>query len=335
MSTRNAVAAMPKVELHVHLEGAIRPETLLHLADRNGIRLPAGDIDGLRAWYRFTDFPHFAEVYQVVSACIRSADDIELMARDFLRGQADQNILHTEATYTALAHYRNVGLPFDEQLDAINRARAWAAAEFGISLSLIVDIPRDYATDAEALMIADWVIGGHGKGVVALGLGGYEVGFPPERFAPAFDRVREAGVPAVVHAGETEGPASIRGALDTLHSVRIGHGVRCLEDPDLVAELRERQIPLEVCPTSNVCLNVTPSLAEHPLPALLSQGLYVTLNSDDPPMFGTTLTGELIGVAETFGYDDRDLRDFQVRAAQVALLDDDAKAALINRVAGA
>lgn len=335
MPIPHAIAAMPKVELHVHLEGAIRPETLLHLADRNGMRLPANDIDGLRAWYRFTDFPHFAEVYQVVSACIRSADDIELMARDFLRGQADQNILQTEATYTALAHYRNVGLPFDEQLDAINRARAWAAAEFGISLSLVVDIPRDYATDAEALMIADWVIAGHGNGVAALGLGGYEVGFPPERFAPAFEKVREAGVPAVVHAGETEGPASIRGALDTLHSVRIGHGVRCLEDPALVAELRERQVPLEVCPTSNICLKVAGSLAEHPLPKLLGEGLYVTLNSDDPPMFGTTLTDELARVSDAFGYDQQDLRDFQIRAAQVALLDDDAKAALINRVTAA
>ena len=335
MPIPHAVTAMPKVELHVHLEGAIRPETLLHLAGRNGMRLPANDIDGLRAWYRFTDFPHFAEVYQVVSACIRSADDIELMTRDFLQGQANQNILHTEATYTALAHYRNVGLPFDEQLDAVNRARAWAAAEFGISLSLVVDIPRDYATDAEALMIADWVIAGHGNGVAALGLGGYEVGFPPERFAPAFDKVREAGVPAVVHAGETEGPASIRGALDTLHSVRIGHGVRCLEDPELVAELRERQVPLEVCPTSNICLKVAGSLAEHPLPKLLGEGLYVTLNSDDPPMFGTTLTDELARVSKEFGYDQQDLQDFQVRAAQVALLDDDAKAALINRVTAA
>ena len=335
MPTPSAVAAMPKVELHVHLEGAIRPETLLHLAERNGMRLPAGDIDGLRAWYRFTDFPHFAEVYQVVSACIRSAEDIELMARDFLQGQADQNILHTEATYTALAHYRNVGLPFDEQLDAINRARAWAAAEFGVSLSLVVDIPRDYATDEEALMIADWVIGSHGNGVAALGLGGYEVGFPPERFAPAFAKVREAGVPAVVHAGETEGPASIRGALDALHSVRIGHGVRCLEDSDLVAELRERQVPLEVCPTSNICLKVAGSLAEHPLPKLLGEGLYVTINSDDPPMFGTSLTDELTRVADAFGYDEQDLRDFQVRAAQVALLDDDARASLINRVAAA
>ena len=335
MSRREAIAALPKVELHVHLEGAIRPETLLHLADRNGIRLPAQDIEGLRAWYRFTDFPHFAEVYQVVSACIRSADDIELMARDFLEGQAAQNILHTEATYTALAHYRNVGLPFDEQLDAINRARTWAADAFGVSLVLIVDIPRDYATDAEASMIADWVIAGHDNGVAALGLGGYEVGFPPERFAPAFDKAREAGVPAVVHAGETEGPASIRGALNTLHAIRIGHGVRCLEDPSLVAELRERQVPLEVCPTSNVCLKVTDSLAAHPLPKLLAEGLYVTVNSDDPPMFGTTLTDELIRVAETFGCDDRDLRDFQVRAAQVALLDDDTKAALINRIAGA
>lgn len=332
MVSRAFVEALPKVELHVHLEGAIRPETLLTLAERNNVDLPASDLDGLRRWYRFVDFPHFANVFQTVSRSIKNADDIELIAREFLVGQAEQNILYTEATYSAMTQYKNTGVSFGEQLAAINRARKWAETTLGVSMQLIIDIARGFSTDEQDEMVADWVIAGHGNGVAALGLGGLEIGYPPERYERLFDRVRDAGVPAIVHAGETGGPDSVRGAIEALKSLRIGHGVRCLEDAGLVSMLRERRIPLELCPSSNICLGVFDSIDAFPLPALMEAGLYLTLNSDDPPMFDTTLTDELMLVADAFGLDEDDLRGFQERAAKVALLDGSARESLIDRI---
>lgn len=319
MSLETYLRAMPKVELHVHLEGAIQPATLLELARRNQVPLPADTEAGLRRWYTFTDFPHFAEIYQTLSRCLRTADDLELITRDFLAAQAAQNIRHTEATYTALTVHRNSGLSFEAQLAAINRARAWAERELNTTLGLIIDIPREWSTPAEGEQVAEWAIAGHGQGVAALGLGGYEVGFPPELFAAAFARAHAAGLPAVLHAGETEGPASIWSALEVGRSRRLGHGVRCLEDARLVDELRRRQIPLEVCPSSNVCLKVVPDWAAHPLPALLRAGLNVTLNSDDPPMFSTTLTDEYRQAAAVFGLGAADLEQLVLNAVAAAL----------------
>jgi adenosine deaminase len=324
------VRAMPKVELHVHLEGSIVPATLLDLARRNSVALPATNEAELRAWYSFQNFPHFVTVYGAIGRCIRTTDDLELIGRAFLAGQAVQNVLYSEVTFTAQTHHRNHGLAFRDQLAALNRARRWAEAELGVSMGLIIDIARE-ATPEVGLTVADWVIDAYGDGVVALGLGGYEVGNPPEKFAAAFARARAAGVPLVLHAGETEGPASIRGAL-AQGSRRIGHGVRCVEDPLLVAELRERRVPLEVCPTSNVCLGVVPSLAAHPLPQLLAAGLVVTLNSDDPPMFGTTLTDEYLAAARTFGLDRRALIGLVHTAVEAALLPPGERAALAEVV---
>lgn len=268
----------------------------------------------------FTDFPHFAEVYQTIARCIRTTDDIELIARDFLQGQSKQNIRHSEVTYTALTQYWNYRIPFAEQLAAINRARVWAEKELGVTMLLVIDIPRELASPDEGLLVAEWAISGMGNGVAAFGLGGYEVGHPPEKFTKAFQRARAAGLPSVPHAGETMGPESIWGSLRELHAIRIGHGVRCLEDPKLVGELRAHQIPLEVCPTSNVCLKVAPSLSDHPLPGLLQEGLYVTLNSDDPPIFNTTLTKEYIDVVRTFDLDVKEIEQLSLNAVRASLL---------------
>jgi adenosine deaminase len=319
MSLKSFIQAIPKVELHVHLEGSIRPETVLILAQRHQVELPGGTVEGLQAWYEFTDFDHFLEIYVAVSNCIRTPDDVELIAREFLIGQAAQNILHSEVTYTGFVQSQCQGIPYHQQLAAINRAKAWAEIELGVSLGVVVDIPRNISAD-EGLMVADWAIAGMDTGVIAFGLGGPEVGHPPEKFKAAFDRTRAAGLPSVPHAGETVGPESIWGALRALNADRIGHGVRCLEDPVLVDELRSRQIPLEVSPTSNVCLKVVPDLASHPLPRLLAEGLYVTVNSDDPPMFNTTLTDEYIAVANTFQFGVETIEQFVLNAVRASLL---------------
>jgi len=327
MSLNSFIRAMPKVELHVHVEGSIRPETLLKLARRNQVELPADTVEGLRQWYTFTDFPHFVEIYIALTNCIRTPEDLELIFREFLEGQAAQNIRHTEATYTAFTVFELSGIPFEVQMQAINRAREWAKQALGVTLALIVDIARE-VEPAVGMVTAEWVKEWRGRGVEALGLGGYEVGYPPERHTEALKLAQAAGVPCILHAGETEGPASIWGALKAGKSIRIGHGVRCLEDEALVAELRARQIPLEVCPTSNVCLKVVPTLAQHPLPRLLNAGLYVTINSDDPPMFNTTLTDEYVRVAETFGFGAAELEQFVLNALRASLLSEAERAAL-------
>lgn len=322
---------MPKVELHVHLEGSVQPSTLLKLAKKYQVALPADTVDGLRSWYNFSDFGHFIEIYMVISGCLREPEDMELIAREFLIEQARQNILYSEITYTPYNQLMNNGLAFEPQMDAVLRARLWAEKELGIQARFIIDIPRIIAPE-EGLKIADWIISRHADGIVAIGLGGPEVDNPPERYQAVFDKVRAAGIPCVLHAGETVGPASIWSALRVADSKRLGHGVRAIEDPDLVAFLREKQIPLEVCPTSNICLKVYPSYAEHSLPRLVEEGLYVTINSDDPPMFNTTLTDEYRVLVREFGWDREMIRKVVRNAAHASLLPEGEKQALLGKL---
>jgi adenosine deaminase len=331
MSLDRFITDMPKVELHVHLEGSIQPATLLELARRNKVHLPAKNVEELRRWYRFTSFDHFVEIYRTLSRCICSTDDIEFITRKFLESQAAQQILYSEVIYTAHVHQANCGIAFPDQLSAINRAVKWAEKTLGVSMGLVVDISREAPEDI-GLMAADWAIAAMDDGVVALGLGGPEVGNPPEKFARAFDRAHAAGLACVPHAGETCGPASIWGALESLHARRIGHGVRCLEDPALVTELRKRKIPLEICPTSNICLHVFPGIKNHPLPQLIEEGLHITINSDDPPMFNTSLTNEYLTIAKTFGLGIDDMRRFVLNAVDAAILTDDKKERLRTRI---
>lgn len=319
MSLETLIQTAPKVELHVHLVGSIRPETVLQLARNNRVTLPADSVEGLRQWYAFTDFPHFIDVYLTVSECIRTPDDVELITREFLKGQAEQHVLYSEVTHTAFTLWQQSNLSFEDQLAAINRARAWGQQELGVDMGVVLDIPRT-VTPEEGLINAEWALQGKDDGIVAFGLGGPEVGHPPEKFQAAFFQTRMAGLPSVPHAGETVGPESIWGALKILHAHRIGHGVRCLEDPILVDELRVRQIPLEVCPTSNICLKVFPDLAHHPLPRLVEEGLYVTVNSDDPPMFNTTLTQEYLALARIFHFDVDTIEQIALNAVRASWL---------------
>ncbi len=329
MNLAQLIQQMPKVELHVHLEGAVQPATLLHLAQENGITLPVTTEAEVRQWYTFTDFAHFVEIYFAISECIATPDDLEYVAREFLRGQAAQNILYSEVIFTPYIHYQQKGMAFADQLAAIQRAIAWARQEFGITMAIVVDIDRQ-TTPEEGALVAEWAIGAMHEhdGVIGLGLGGPEIGHPPQKHQPAFDLAHAAGLPALIHAGETEGPASVWGALDTLHPLRILHGVRCVEDPALVERLAQQQIALDVCPVSNLCLNVFPSIEQHPLPYLLDQGLNITINSDDPPMFNTSLTNEYLVIADAFGFDAEMIQALSLNAVDNSLLPAEPKAAL-------
>lgn len=330
MTTTELVARLPKVELHVHLEGSIRPETVLQLAARNGIELPAKTLPELKNWFQFRDFPHFVEVYVQVSKCIRTPEDIEFVAREFVDGQAMQNVLYTEATYTASTLKKYAGIAWEDQLAALQRARTYAQDRYGMGLNFIIDLVRgdDPAIGEEIL---DWVSAALGNGVVAMGLTGEER-LGCRQYAAIFERAAHAGVPVVTHTGETMGADSIREAWEVTRCRRIAHGVRCLEDPALVAALRDQQVPLDVCPSSNVCLGVVPSLADHPLPDLLAEGLVVTVNSDDPPMFSTTLSRELEYAGDLFDQPLDPLYSLTLNAARSALISEGDRATLIARL---
>jgi adenosine deaminase len=324
------IRVMPKAELHVHLEGSIRPETFLDLARRHGVELPGDNVEALRQWYKFTDFSHFVTVYKTIACCLRNPDDVELITREFLVNQAAQNIIYSEVTYTPFIQFKNCGISIRDQLDAINRAREWGEKELQVSMRLIIDIPRQVPSE-EGLIIADWAISGMQDGVIGIGLAGLEVGHPAEKHKEAFDRARAAGLRSVPHAGELVGPESIWKALRLLGAERIGHGVTCLQDPALTAELRDTQIPLEVCPTSNVCLNVAPSFEEHPLPHMMESGLFITLNSDDPPLFNTSLTDEYLNAAKNFGWTQQQVEQVSLNAVRAAFLPTEEKRRLEQR----
>ena len=327
------LAKMPKVELHVHIEGSIRPETVLALARKNGVALPADSVEGLRHWYEFRDFPHFVEVYVAVTKCIKTADDLEFIGREFLQGQADQNVLYTEATYTACTIEKYCGISVRDQLEAMNRAISWGRSELGVDMQLVLDIVRG-DTPERAMEVVHWVAEWLGNGVCALGIAGFEkLGTKP--YAEAFAEARRLGLPVTAHAGETEGAWSVSETLDVTGAHRIGHGVRAIEDPEVLRRLIDEGIVLEVCPTSNVCLGGFPSLAEHPIQRLIDAGVKVTLNSDDPPMFSTSITEEWIRCAETFGWEEATVRRLSETAVEAAFLPEGRKAELLGSFAAA
>lgn len=325
MSLHDYIRKMPKVELHVHLEGSIRPATLLTLAERNNVALPASDLDGLREFYQFTDFGRFIRVYFTISGCLKTTADFSLIAYEFGADMARQNIRYAEVTFTPYTSVSNTGLPFDEILAGLNEGRARAQAEFGVEFAWVLDIVRD-DPDSRG-QVAKWAASSVDQGVVGFGLGGIEVGHPPEWFADAYAVARGAGLHSVPHAGEVAGPDSVWGAIRALKAERIGHGVRSVEDPALLHYLRQQQIPLEVCPTSNLCLGVCASYQEHPIRRLWEEGLYVTVNSDDPPMFGTDLVNEYSVLADQMGFSAAELEQLSLNALRASFLPAERKAA--------
>jgi adenosine deaminase len=318
LSLASFLLRMPKAELHVHLEGSIRPSTLLTLARRHGIDLPARDEEGLARWFRFRDFEHFVEVYLTVSRCLRDAADFHTLALDFLAEQARQNVLYSEAHFTISTHLAH-GVDGDEVADALGAAITEGRRRFGVDLRLIPDIVRNVG-EGPADSTLEWALAYRGRGVVALGLSGSEDRFPSEPFREHFEEAARAGLHRVAHAGEHAGPESIRSALEVCAAERIGHGVRAVEEPALVAELARAGIPLEVCPTSNVRLGVFPSLAEHTFDRLYRAGVRLSVNSDDPPFFDTTLSAEYQALHDTFGYDADDLAALSLAALADAFL---------------
>jgi adenosine deaminase len=314
-ATSSSVAEIPKAELHVHLEGTATPELIRRLACRNGIALPDGLFadDDTFAWVDFLDF---LRAYDDAATAIRTARDYRDVTYEYLAACAAQGTVYVELI-ASLDHGAKVGLDDAEHLAGIAQGIDDAQSRHGIVGRIISSCVRNFGVEACEDVAARTVALDHPY-VVGFNMAGDEANFPAADYARAFATVADAGLGCSVHAGEHAGPESIRAALALPGVVRISHGVRAVEDPALVAELAARGIVLEVCPTSNVALGVYPGYGDHPLPALIAAGVPVTLGSDDPPYFGTSIGREYELAHEMMGLDLDDLEDITETALDAA-----------------
>ncbi|WP_241265610.1 adenosine deaminase [Streptomyces boncukensis] len=313
------IAGLPKAELHVHHVGSASPRIVAQLAERHpGSRVPA-DPEALAEYFTFTDFAHFIEVYLSVVDLIRDAEDVRLLTYEIARDMARQQIRYAELTVTPYSSVKR-GIPDAAFLEAIEDARTAAERELGVVLRWTFDIPGEAGLEA-AEVTARMATELAPEGLVAFGLGGPEVGVERPQFKPYFDRALAAGLHSVPHAGETTGPGTVWDALTALRAERIGHGTSAVQDPALLRHLAERGIPLEVCPTSNVATRAVADLESHPLADMVKAGVLVTINSDDPPMFGTDLNGEYAIAARLLGLDAAGVAALARNAVDVSFLD--------------
>ncbi|WP_230208220.1 adenosine deaminase [Microlunatus sp. Gsoil 973] len=322
------ISAVPKVELHVHHIGATSADTLADLAARHPDAGVPTDPQALQAFYEFTDFDHFLRVYAAISRLLSTPEDVLHLTIGNLAESAAQNVRYVEVTVTPNP-ILTAGVTRDGLVEALNAAREHAAREWAMTVNWILDIPGFTGETAEVVL--DLCERRPPDGLVALGLGGPETPRPP--FAPYFARARTLGLGSVPHAGEAAGPESVRAAVELLRADRIGHGIRAVEDPELLAGLAEAGIHLEVSLTSNLRTRVVASLEKHPLPALMTAGVPVSINSDDPPMFGTTLTRELQIAAGLVG--SRQIPALLRNAIKASFAGEDLKASYLADLAAA
>jgi aminodeoxyfutalosine deaminase len=305
----------PKIELHVHLEGTVRAGTLLEIAKRNDYPLPA-DLESL---YRFRDFAHFIEVFELTTGALKRYDDFRQIVVDYAAEAASHGAVYVEAIFTP-GLWR--GLDTDEVFSGYCDGAAEAYERHGVAVRLTPDIPRAYSS-VEAETVSRYAVAYRERGVVALGLAGFESD-QNEPYARAFALAREGGVGSAPHAGELIGAQSVRAALEELGADRIRHGIRSVDDPGLVRELADRGTVLDVCPISNVRLGAVPSLAEHPLPRLVAAGVRCSISTDDPAMFDTDLSRDY-EAATSFGLEPR---SFYVAGLAGALCDEETRGRL-------
>lgn len=315
--------SLPKAHLHVHLESAVRWSTLREIGSANSVAVPEHLSRGRAT---FDGFRHFADQNALVRACLRRPEDFRRIAVEFCEDEAAQGTAYAEVTVTAAAHGERL-LQLEMPLEAVLEGLAEGQRMFGIECRVILDHSRRRSVERawNTLRLAERYAA---DGVVGIGIAGEE-SYPLTPFAKVFEAAEGAGLRLAHHAGETCGPVSIREALTVGRADRLGHGIRALDDPGLVAELRDRRVPLEVCPSSNVALGLTPSsLPDHPLRRLREAGLVVTVNTDIPSIVGTTLTEEYVRVRDAFGYDERTMADIARAGVEAAFASDATKARL-------
>ncbi len=325
----------PKVELHVHLEGAVRPQRFLSICRRHALHREFDSPDDLAWLFRHTDLPEFLDHFRFVVTCLRDTQDVHDIACDLFRELAAQNVLYAEVLFSAGIFLR-MGMPWNELLAAVTAAEATVLEprRRGALLpryNLVIDLVRNFGPEFAAQQVEALGKIAHPR-VVGVHLGGDELAHPARLFATAYAEARAAGLGAAAHAGEGDGAASVRDALEFLQVSRIGHGIRCLEDAAVVRELLERGTTLEVCPTSNVRTRVVADLALHPLPELLRRGLSVSLGADDPSYFDTDLTHEMLVAHRDLGLDLARIDAMTDAGMMAAFLPAEQKAAALLRL---
>ncbi|MBY5944366.1 adenosine deaminase [Photobacterium rosenbergii] len=324
------ISGLPKVELHLHLEGTLEPELMFALAQRNNVTLSHSSIESLKAAYQFHDLQAFLNLYYQGALVLRTEQDFYDLTYAYLERCKQEHIVHTEVFFDPQIHTR-AGVSFDTVASGITRALRDGETNLGISSGLIMcflrDLPEDDAIETLKQAIA------YKDDIVAVGLDSSEQGNPPEKFERVFAMARNTGFKTVAHAGE-EGPAEyIWGAIEALKVDRIDHGVRCLDDPKLVAYLVEKQIPLTVCPLSNVKLKVFDDISEHNIVELFKQGVQVTINSDDPAYFGGYLNDNYLAVAQAFNMSKQDVALLSDNAIEASFLSREKKQLLQQKLA--
>ena len=317
---------LPKAELHLHIEGTLEPELAFALAERNGIDLPYAGPDELRAAYAFTDLQSFLDLYYQLTAVLQTEDDFAELADAYLARAAEQGVRHAEIFFDPQAHTGR-GVDIGTVVRGLARSLESSQERHGVSTRLILSFLRDLSAEDALKTLAD--AGPHLDHIAAVGLDSAEVGHPPAKFAEVYAAARAAGLRLVAHAGEEGPPEYITEALDVLGVERIDHGIRCMEDPALVARLVAEQIPLTVCPFSNVRLRCVDRLEDHPLPAMLEAGLLVTVNSDDPSYFGGYVEDNYRGLRQALGLTDDQLRRLARNSFLASFVDDARRAELL------
>ncbi|MGK5627600.1 adenosine deaminase [Streptomyces sp. URMC 123] len=324
------IAGLPKAELHVHHIGSASPRIVAELAARHPDSKVPTDPEALVDYFTFRDFAHFVEVYLSVVDLIRTPEDVRLLTYEIAHDMARQSIRYAELTLTPYSSVRR-GIPDAAFMEAIEDARKSAEADLGVVLRWCFDIPGE-AGLAAAEETTRLAVDLGPEGLVSFGLGGPEIGVPRPQFKPYFDRAIAAGLHSVPHAGETTGPQTIWDALTELRAERIGHGTSATRDPRLLEHLAEHRIPLEVCPTSNIATRAVRDLAEHPIKEMVAAGVLVTVNSDDPPMFGTDLNSEYAVAARLLELDESGVAALARNAVEASFLDPRGKADLIAEI---
>ncbi|MFF6776373.1 adenosine deaminase [Streptomyces sp. NPDC012637] len=324
------IAGLPKAELHVHHVGSASPRIVAELAARHPDSKVPTDPDALADYFTFTDFAHFIEVYLSVVDLVRTPEDVRLLTYEVARDMARQNIRYAELTITPYSSTRR-GIDERAFMAAIEDARKAAEAELGVVLRWCFDIPGEAGLEA-AEETARLAVELRPEGLVSFGLGGPEIGVPRPQFKPYFDRARAAGLRSVPHAGETTGPETVWDALNELGAERIGHGTSSVQDPVLLEHLAEHRIALEVCPTSNIATRAVERMEDHPIRQMVDAGVLVTINSDDPPMFGTDLNNEYAVAARLLDLDERGLAALAKNAVEASFLDEAGKARLVEEI---
>mgnify|MGYP001284263120 CR=1 FL=1 len=324
----NSIKEIPKAEIHVHLEATITPDLCRKFAKRNNVEI-SNDIFGNQYAYSWDDFYDFIKKYDIVTSVIHTPEDYKELTYSYLKECAENKVLYVEAMISS-THAKKKGMTYHTFLEGVAEGAKLAQEEFGIVSKYIMNGIRHLGSDS-VHKTAEEVLKNPHKDLVGFGLAGDELHFPPKLFIKTFDMLKEAKFPITVHAGEWDGPERIYEAIKLLHPTRLGHGVRCIEEPKLVEYIKELNIVLETCPTSNIATKIYRDYEEHPVKKLFDLGVRITVNSDDPPFFNASISGEY-NIMKKLGLSDLELKSMTINALESAFCDKETKIKLLNKI---